>query len=363
MSMAEMLLIVVIAMGILSFAHRHAADMPPNYSVYISGSKGKAGAIDLYRFNSATGALTKDRTVAELPDPNFLAFSPDHKFLYATSNPRDGAVVAFAVDIYTGSLTRINEQPSAGHRSVHVSIEPSGRTALVANYVGNTVAALGINADGTLSAPKPAAIQTQTGAGPNPSRQPHPFPHSIYPDPTGRFAYSCDLGTDQIYCYKLDAASAMLTPNTPPAVSTPPGSGPRHLAFSVDRKHAYVICEMGNILLVYDYDATTGALTQIQTISHPPRRHHPPRSANRCRGAATSQRKNSLRLQPRARTVPSQSIPWTPIPAALQQRTTRHAEDEDHAISPSNPPERGCSSVTNCQITWQFSALTTAPAN
>jgi 6-phosphogluconolactonase len=236
--------------------------------VYLSGSpKGAPNTIALYRLNLSTGKLAATGTSTELSDPNFLAVSPDQRFLYASCNPKEGAVAAFVIDGPSGKLTALNQQSSAGHRAVHVTLAPPGHAALVANYQGNTVAILGINADGSLKAATPEGIQTHTGSGPNASRQPHPFPHSIYPDPTGHFAYSCDLGVDKIYCYRLDAARAALAPNDPATVSTPPGSGPRHLAFSPDGKCVYLITEMGNTLIGYHLDRGSGALTEFQTLS------------------------------------------------------------------------------------------------
>jgi 6-phosphogluconolactonase len=236
--------------------------------LYLSGSpKNVSNPIALYRLDLSTGTLTATGISTDLPDPNFLAISSNGRFLYASSNLKEGALAAFSIDPQTGKLSALNQQPSAGHRAVHVTLDPSGHAALVANYQGNTVAVLGINADGSLKPPTAEGIQTHTGSGPNASRQPHPFPHSIYPDPTGHFAYSCDLGVDKIYCYKLDAEQATLTPNDPPTVSTPPGSGPRHLAFSPDHQCVYLITEMGNTLIAYHLNADTGALTEFQTLT------------------------------------------------------------------------------------------------
>ena len=64
--------------------------------------------------------------------------------------------------------------------------------------------------------------------------------------PNNRFAYSADLGLDQIVCYALDAATAKLTPAAQPFVRTPPGSGPRHMTFHPNGKNLYVINELLN---------------------------------------------------------------------------------------------------------------------
>ena len=86
-----------------------------------------------------------------------------------------------------------------------------------------------------------------------------------------RFVFAPDLGLDQILCYRLDPAKASLTPNDPPFAKVAPGSGPRHFAFHPKGKFAYVINEMGSRVTAFSYDASRGALQEIQTISTLPK--------------------------------------------------------------------------------------------
>ncbi len=59
----------------------------------------------------------------------------------------------------------------------------------------------------------------------------------------------------------------MLSPNEPPAVSLPPGDGPRHFHFHPNGRWLYSIQEEGSTIVLFDYDAETGRLTSRQTIS------------------------------------------------------------------------------------------------
>jgi 6-phosphogluconolactonase len=94
-----------------------------------------------------------------------------------------------------------------------------------------------------------------------------PYAHSIIVSPDNRHAYAADLGLDQILGYGLDAATAKLTPLTPPFVATTPGAGPRHLTFHPDGKHLYAIDELSNTVTRYAYAADTGALTREDIVS------------------------------------------------------------------------------------------------
>ena len=246
-----------------------------NYWVYISYSpKGTPSGIRVYRMNGESGAVTGGEVALEAPDPNFLAISNDQRFMYASTNSVGadkksvGSVTAFAVDAGSGKLRKLNSESSHGSRAVHVSLDSANTTVLVANYQGNTVAALGINPDGTVMPAGADGVRTESGKGPNPTRQQHPYLHSIYPDPAGKYVYACDLGTDRIHVFALDARTHALTPVTD--VVAPPGCGPRHLCFSADGAQAYLVTEMGSTVIAYDVDRGSGQLVEKQIVSSLP---------------------------------------------------------------------------------------------
>ena len=59
----------------------------------------------------------------------------------------------------------------------------------------------------------------------------------------------------------------MLTPNDPPAVSLPPGDGPRHFHFHPNGRWFYSIQEEGSTIVLFDYDAASRTAGPRQTIS------------------------------------------------------------------------------------------------
>jgi 6-phosphogluconolactonase len=226
----------------------------------------------IYRceLNVVTGALSEPRLVGKFENPNFLAIGPDRRHLYAVGNAAEftdsqrGAVAAFEIDPATGDLALLNAQSSRGANPCHVIVDKAGKFALVANYSGGSVATLAI-ADGKLL-PAETAIQ-HLGASVNKERQTGPHAHSINLDPAGRFAFVADLGIDKVLIYRYDATTGELTPNDPPSVKLPPGSGPRHFAFHPNGRWAYVINELTSTVSAMAYDAQRGALEVLQTIS------------------------------------------------------------------------------------------------
>lgn len=234
------------------------------YWAYIGNNS--TDGIALFKLDADTGTLTAAGIAAPANKPGFLAISPNQKFLYAgIALDKAGGVEAFSIDAATGKLTSINQQPSEGDEAAFVTVDPSGKNVLAANYGTATVSVLPIDTTGKLS-PASCVIK-QTGSSIDPQRQTHAYAHSVNCDPTGKFAIACDLGADKLFVYKFDADAGKLSPNDPPSVSVPPGSGPRHLVFSPDRKFVYELNEMGGTVIAYAFDSEKGALTQIQLLS------------------------------------------------------------------------------------------------
>ncbi|MFZ0961576.1 MAG: lactonase family protein [Terriglobia bacterium] len=243
-----------------------------DYLVYVGTYTGpQSRGIYLFKLSTATGELTPLGLAAKANDPSFLAIHPNHKYLYAVNEianyggQRSGSVSAFSIDPKTGKLSLLNEVISGGPGPCHVSIDHTGKYVFVANYDVGSVAAFPILADGRLG--KATAFLPHTGHSVNPQRQEGPHGHSIYASPDNRFVLSADLGTDQVYVYRFDATRGTLTPNDPPSAAVPPGTGPRHIAFSANGTFVYVIEEMGSSLTTFSYDAARGVLHPLKTIS------------------------------------------------------------------------------------------------
>lgn len=234
------------------------------------GTTGKDEAKGIYRaeFDAKTGTLSAPELAAEVPKPGFLAVSKDGGFLYATSlindeqgKPTIGAAAAFAVED-GGKLRELGREESGGSGPCFVSLDATGKTLMVANYGGGSVASFPVKPDGSLGPLN--SLGQHEGSSVNPKRQKAPHAHSIYPGPDNRFAYAPDLGIDQVVIYELDAAEATLTPAG--HAKTPPGSGPRHMKFGRDGKQAYVLGELDLTVIVYDRDPAGGKLTRKQVL-------------------------------------------------------------------------------------------------
>ena len=220
-------------------------------------------AIHLATLDPDTGALGPLVVAADTPAASFIALSADGRFLYACQEGGPGSVAAFRVRP-DGHLVPLNARPSGGPSPCHVSLDPAGHHVLVANYSGS-VAVFPVREDGSLG--ERTAFETFTGSGPDPKRQDAPHSHAIYPGPDGRHVYVCDLGTDRVNVFRLDPATGALSAAEPAFASTPPGAGPRHLAFSPDGRFAYVCNELALSVTAFSLDSATGALAPLETVS------------------------------------------------------------------------------------------------
>ena len=286
----------------------YAAEQPQATSghlrIYVGTYTSAPGqGINVGQLDLATGDLRLDGVAAETKNPSFLAVHPNRRFLYAVgeisdfAGKRTGAVSAFRIVPATGRLELLNQESSGGAGPCHVTVDPTGRNVLVANYGGGSVSVLPIREDGSLAAA--TAFVQHEGSSADPRRQQGPHAHSINLDAANRFAFAADLGLDKILIYRFDPAAGTLAANDPAWATVAPGSGPRHFAFHPSGKFAYVINEMKSTLTAFRYDAARGALDELQTVSTLPAG---PVEGNTHGGSPSpSERQVRLRIEPRAR--------------------------------------------------------------
>ncbi len=248
-------------------------DLPP----------GNGRGIHVFQVSRTTGALTPSGVYELGTSPSCLALNASGTRLYSANETdrvgdgKEGTVSAFVINRTDGQLKLLNTVRSGGAGPTYVSVHPSGKFLLVANYFGGSVAVLPILPDGGLGAATDVKNDAgKIGPAKATSAPPGSFAfsghdrthsHMIEADRSGRFVLHVDLGLDQIFVWKFDAQKGVLAPNDPPAISLPPGDGPRHFHFHPNGRWFYSIQEEGSTVVLFDYDAAKGRLTARQTIS------------------------------------------------------------------------------------------------
>jgi 6-phosphogluconolactonase (cycloisomerase 2 family) len=252
-------------------------DLPP----------GNGRGIHVFHVDRASGVLTPAGIVEMGTSPSCLALDKTGTHLYSANetdrvgDDKQGTVSAFALDRADGNLTLLNTVRSGAAGPTYVSIHPGGRHLLVANYFGGAVSVLPILPDGRLGEPSDVKVDAGT-IGPRQATHAPPgsfavsghdrtHAHMIQADPSGKFVLHVDLGLDKIFVWTFDDHRGVLAANDPPSVSLPPGDGPRHFHFHPNGRWLYSIQEEGSTIVLFDYDADAGRLSERQTIATLPK--------------------------------------------------------------------------------------------
>ena len=257
---------------LVSITANAGSALSKQFLVYFGTYTGaESQGIYVSRLDTMSGELSSPVLAAKVVNPSFVAISPDHRFLFAVNETEQlngqatGAVSAFKLDAATGKLEFLDQQLSGGAGPCHITVDATGKYVLVANYGSGSVEVLPVQTNGFIG--PPTAVMQHHGSSVNPQRQAGPHAHCVAVDAATHRVFACDLGLDKVMIYRLNETSGTLTANETPWAEVKPGSGPRHITFSPDERHAYVINEMGGTLTAFDYDREPGTLKEIQTIS------------------------------------------------------------------------------------------------
>jgi 6-phosphogluconolactonase len=233
-------------------------------------TKGASKGIYVFRLQTTKLDVSQNITLAplglaaETPNPAFLEVDAKRRVVFAANDLHEfqgkpsGAVSAFAVDAATGKLKLINQQPSMGSAPCFLTLDRDERNLLVTNCLGGSVAVLPVAADGRLGAP--------TDVVQHAGKDPHP--HGVTLSIDNRFAFACDMNADRLMAYHFDAQKGKLAPATPAVI--PVKGGPRHMAFRPDGRFAYVVSSASSQVTTFAYDAKSGGLKSVQTVSTVP---------------------------------------------------------------------------------------------
>ena len=142
----------------------------------VGGKNGIAMAADTdFRIEdgAAVGAPLAPRTESD-PNPAFVCCDATRRRVFVAVEdygPEGGFVAAYAFDPATGALSFVARQPAGGAATCYLSVHPSGRFVLAANYMGGNIAVLPI-IEGSQVNTKHGVIRTD--------HQPHDVPEQPF---------------------------------------------------------------------------------------------------------------------------------------------------------------------------------------
>ena len=101
----------------------------------------------------------------------------------------------------------------------HITLDQTGKYALVSNYTRGSIAVFPVLSDGRLG--EASAFVQHRGSSANKERQEGPHAHAVALSPDNHFAMAADLGLDQVFAYPFDSANGTLGREPTIAKATP----------------------------------------------------------------------------------------------------------------------------------------------
>jgi len=235
--------------------------MADTVDVFFGTSGNGTKGIYTSTFDTESGKLGQPTLAAEIGSPGFLAMDTDQTHLYAVGSTSEPVVAAYKIGT-SGKLTLLNTEAIGDGGAAHISVHPSGKFLMTAQYGTGSVAVFPVNKDGSVGK-RSQLIKHEGGSGVIAGRQDSPHPHYIGYSPDGRFAFVPDLGLDKIMIYKVDEKKGSVSAHG--HAQSIPGGGPRHMKFSVDGKFIYLLNELELAVTTFAYDAKAGATVRKTT--------------------------------------------------------------------------------------------------
>ncbi len=217
--------------------------------------------IYVYDVDPDTAVLTQ-QSVAPINNPSDIINSHDNKFLYSIA---DEGVASFKI-LPDGNLEKMNQEWVGGMRGCNLCVDSQNRYLFVAGYHDGRVTMMRLNEDGSIQGIADGIFHQ--GIGKSVADRPL-YPHCTCVEltPDEKFLCVVENGLHQIKIYEIDYEQGKL--HLQDIVRCTMGSAPLKMKFSNDGKYAYVITEMSNEILVYDYHIIGEHVDfeNIQTVS------------------------------------------------------------------------------------------------
>ena len=217
-------------------------------------------ALHVLECDTETGAAKIVQSVKGIQGTTYFQVDKEGKYLYSViGEKRDaksvGSVVRFPIDGWKlGEMERISDLPSEA--PCHVTLTPDGKRVACAAYTSGTASTVGIDGKGLAS-----YVFPDDAMGPNPKRQKKAYAHQTFYLPDGTLGI-VDLGCDRIRFF--DPATMKVAPVAD--VTFDPGEGPRHVIWSKDGRHLFVLCELSSRVYSFSYDGKAFARVGTWTM-------------------------------------------------------------------------------------------------
>ncbi|MBS1708760.1 MAG: lactonase family protein [Armatimonadetes bacterium] len=212
--------------------------------------------------DSETGQFGAASLIGIASSPSFAVWGPKLDTVFVIEEVHGARITSYGIN-EGGHWKEINAESWNGNGPCHLALSHSGQFVAGAGYSDGTLGFFGVGADGMVS---PVLSEFKnTGKGPDAGRQEGSHMHFTAFTPDDRFVLACDLGTDEVLSFPVDAKAGKL--GEPLRQKLAPGVGPRHLVTDKSGQHVYVNNELANSVTALRRDPKTGAMESLQTLT------------------------------------------------------------------------------------------------
>ena len=221
-----------------------------------------AEGVYLYAYDSET-ADCQLLSVATSGNPSFVIPAPDGRMAYSVNEFNDGRQGVSSYAIQDDTIVLLDSIPLLKEKvdgEDPCNLLYTGDAIVSSNYTGGTVTAFKLDGKGRIEGMSQffgyGKKDTQEGA----------HMHCAVLSPDGRYIFVTNLGNDCIHRFERGTDGHPLG-NSIIAWQNKvlKKYGPRHMVFSADGRFAYLLCELGDKLVVFSYEE--GVLTPVQTLT------------------------------------------------------------------------------------------------
>lgn len=232
------------------------------YVAYVSCyTQGNKYGISIFDVDLKKGRFTeKDHVIVS--NSSYVTISHNQKFLYSIT---DLGVESFSVK-EDGLLEKINMQSINGMRGCYLSTSYDDSLLFVAGYHDGKITVLRIKEDGSVGDICDEIYLK--GMGSVAERNFHPHVGCVKMTRDNKYLLAADMGMDHVNVYSVDFFTGKL--KLVDIIRCEQESSPRHIKFSKDGSHLYIVNELKCDIDVYNYadnGGTVPTFEKIQTVT------------------------------------------------------------------------------------------------
>ncbi len=225
----------------------------------------------LYRFqlNVVTGEMTDLALYVEATNPSFTCSTNNGCYLSSEVQASDSPSLRFVPHSKSDTPIAKNSRPNAvipGDHPCHIAISPDQRLAITSQYSSGSFNLFTLTPTGHVE--ESVLTLKHQGSGPNKERQTQAHAHqAVFLKHSRQFA-TVDLGSDEICLYQYPESQPFneTSITCTHKIKAPAGSGPRHLVFSHNEEHCYVVCELSETVLVLSKEQNWEIVQEIDVL-------------------------------------------------------------------------------------------------